>query len=431
MKKALALLLALIMVLSLGAVAWADGVTLNVVTSYGGDDGNRGNFEAAVKAYEASTGNKVNDGSATSNEEWKAKVLTDFETGSEPDVLFFFNGADANSFIEAGLVMSIDEIRASYPDFASNMNDDLIADSLVDGKKYAVPVNGYWEAMFVNEEVLQAAGVATPGADYTMEQFKADCDKIKAAGYTPIAAALGNIPHYWWEYAIFNNQSPANHLEIPTVDTADSWIAGMNDIKALYEAGYFPENTLSATDDETFAMFTEGKAAFLIDGSWKVGGIVNACQSDPEDPSTLDQNKLDHFNVTYVPGQGSRKATDLIGGLSMGYYITKAAWDDPAKRDAAVSFVSYMTSDEVVPLFAQHTASALKNAPAVDTTKFNSLQVKAMAMMSDVTSLTGAVQDLFMGDCRISTFDGMPEIVTGAVSAEDAVLEGLNTYYAQ
>ena len=54
-----------------------------------------------------------------------------------------------------------------------------------------------------------------------------------------------------------------------------------------------------------------------------------------------------------------------------------------------------------------------------------------MAMMSDVTSLTGAVQDLFMGDCRISTFDGMPEIVTGAVSAEDAVLEGLNTYYAQ
>ena len=47
------------MILSLGAVAYADGVTLNVVTSYGGDDGNRGNFEAAVKAYETSTGNKL------------------------------------------------------------------------------------------------------------------------------------------------------------------------------------------------------------------------------------------------------------------------------------------------------------------------------------------------------------------------------------
>ena len=138
MKKALALLLALIMVLSLGAVAYADGVTLNVVTSYGGDDGNRGNFEAAVKAFEASTGNKVNDGSATSNEEWKAKVLTDFETGSEPDVLFFFTNADAEPFISAGKVVSIEEIRAEYPDYATNMRDSMLAVA-ADGKQYAVP----------------------------------------------------------------------------------------------------------------------------------------------------------------------------------------------------------------------------------------------------------------------------------------------------
>ena len=87
-----------------------------------------------------------------------------------------------------------------------------------------------------------------------------------------------------------------------------------------------------------------------------------------------------------------------------------------------------MTSDEVPPLFAQHTASALKNAPAVDETQFNVLQVKAMSMMSGVTSLTGAVQDLFNGDCRVSTFDGMPDIVVGNVSAADAVQEGIDVY---
>ena len=409
-------------------------VEINVTTTFAGEDGNAQNFKNAVDQWCQVTGNTVADTSATSDETFKTRVITDFETGSEPDVLFFFNGADANSFIEAGKVVPIDEIRAEYSDYASNMNDDLIADSLVDGKKYAVPVNGYWEAMFVNTEILDAAGVAMPGTDYSWDQFMTDCQKIKDAGYTPIACALGNIPHYWWEFCIFNNTGVEHHLEVPadvTSELGEQWVDGMEDIKALYEAGYFPENTLSATDDETFAMFTEGKAAFLIDGSWKVGGIVNACQADPDDPSTLDTDKLAKFDVTYVPAKDARKASDLIGGLSMGYYITRKAWDDPEKRDAAVSFVNYMTSDKIVPIFAQHTATALKNAPEVDESTFNPLQVKAMKMMSGVTSLTGAVQDLFQGDCRVSTFDGMPEIVTGKVNAVDAVAEGLDAYNAQ
>ena len=432
MKKRLAVLLAGALALSGAMVVNAEGVELNVTTTYAGEDGNAQNFKDAVAAWEEATGNTVNDASATSDETFKARVEMDFQTGADPDVLFFFNGADANSFIEAGKVVSIDTIREAYPDYASNMNDDLITASIVDGVKYAVPVNGFWEAMFVNTEVLEAAGVEVPGADYTWDAFLEDCQKIKDAGYAPIAAALGNIPHYWWEFAIFNNGNVTDHLNVPaSIEEADAWVAGMEDIKALYEAGYFPENTLSATDDETFAMFTEGKAAFLIDGSWKVGGIAGACQADPDDASTLDTEKLDKFTVTYVPGKGDRKATDLIGGLSMGYYISAAAWEDEAKREAAVDFVSYMTSDEMVAKFAQHTASALANAPVVDETAFNSLQVKAMEMMSGVTSLTGAVQDLFNGECRVSTFDGMPQIVTGEVAAADAVAEGLEIYNAQ
>ena len=203
MKKVIALLLAVVMVFALCACGnqapaqteqpaeggnepanepAKDSVTLNVVTSYGGDDGNRKNFEAAVAAYEESTGNKVNDGSGTSNEEWKAKVLTDFETGSEPDVLFFFTNADAEPFITANKVVSIDEIRAEYPDYATNMKDSMMA-TASDGKHYAVPSAGFWENMFVNKAVLDDCGVAVPGPDYTWDQFLTDCQTILDAGY--------------------------------------------------------------------------------------------------------------------------------------------------------------------------------------------------------------------------------------------------------
>ena len=89
-----------------------------------------------LKHGKRATGNTVVDGSQTSNEAFKAQVANDFQTGSEPDVLFYFAGARcANSLIDGGKVMSLDEIRAEYPDYGANMDDAKIP-SATNGKKY-------------------------------------------------------------------------------------------------------------------------------------------------------------------------------------------------------------------------------------------------------------------------------------------------------
>ena len=437
MKRLLALLLVLVMALSLVACGQSaapaeesaapsagtdntepakEPVMLNVVTSYGGDDGNRKNFEAAVKSYEEATGNKVNDGSATSNEDWKAKVLTDFETGSEPDVLFFFTNADAEPFISAGKVVSIDEIRAEYPDYAANMKDSMMAVAS-DGKQYAVPSSGYWENMFVNKSVLDACGIEVPGPDYTWDQFLADCQTILDNGYTPIACSLVEVPHYWFEFAVMNNGSLANQLEVPTVDAdgklvddaaAQKWIAALNDLKELYELGYFPKNTLTATDAETVAMFGDGEAAFLIDGSWKVGHFVENYA-----------DTLDDYVVSYVPGKGDRSASEAIGGISMGYFITRKAWDDPAKREAAVEFVSHLTSDEVLSTFVTTEVTALVNG--AKPSGLNALQQSAADANASITGVVGAVQDTITGEAKGDLFANIQNVVTGKMTAEEAV----------
>ncbi len=442
-KKMIALLLTATISLSslsgCGVKKACDGntkeeISLNVITTFAGEDGNAKAYKNAISAFEEETDVKISDSSVTSDEKFKARIETDFRSGAEADVLFFFSGADADSFIKQNKVVSIEEIRETYPDYAKNMKEEAMQASAVDGKRYAVPVNGYWEALFCNKEILDAAGVELPGADYTWEAFLEDCEKIKDAGYTPIAAALGDIPHYWWEYSVFNHTKRGTHTEIPKeIDSGNgpAWVAGMKDIKKLYEKGYFPDNTLEVKDEETFGLFTSGKAAFLLDGSWKLGGIVSACQTDPDDETTLDYGKLDKFTVTYVPAFGEREATDLIGGISMGYYISRKAWEDEAKREAAVSFVNYMTTDKMIADFTGHTTSALKTTPDADPKKFTSLHMRAFEMLDGITSMNQAVQDLFHGTCRSSTFEGMPQIVTGEVSAEDAVAEGLFLYEEQ
>ena len=107
MRKPLALMLAGLMAVSMvgcgsngDAASSSDNkdkadsgkVTLKVTTTYAGEDTNAGNYKDACAAWTKETGNKIEDSSATSDETFKSRVITDFVTGSEPDVLFFFNG---------------------------------------------------------------------------------------------------------------------------------------------------------------------------------------------------------------------------------------------------------------------------------------------------------------------------------------------------
>lgn len=426
MKKAMAALLTLAICLGLtacgtddapsGTKAARESVTLTVVTSYGGDDGNRGSFVTAVEEYQAATGVTVEDHSAASNEEWKNKVLTDFMTGSEPDVLFYFTNADADPFINAGKVVSIEEIREEYPDYATNMKESMMAVAS-DGLHYAVPSSGFWETLFVNTAVLEQCGVAVPGADYTWEAFLRDCETIKEAGFTPIACSLYEIPHYWFEFAVMNNGSLASHLEVPTLDETGAlrddaasrkWIAALEDIRLLYEAGYFPRNTLTATDAETVALFGRGEAAFLIDGSWKVGYFT---KNFPE--------ALDSIQVRFVPGKGERLATDAIGGISMGYFITRKAWEDPQTREAAVEFVFHMTSEEVLGSFVTTEVTALVNGAAPK--GLNTLQSSAADAIVELTGVVGAVQDAISGEAKSDLFADIQKVVTGQMTPAEAV----------
>lgn len=395
-------------------------VSLNVVTSYGGDDGNRRNFETAVAAFEEETGCMVYNESSVSNEEWKTRVLTDFMTGSEPDVLFYFTNADADPIVNADKVVSLEEIREVYPSYASNMKVSMMPQS-GDGRHYAVPSTGYWEGLFVNKRVLNQCGVAMPGPDYTWEQFLEDCQVIKDSGFVPIACSLFEIPHYWFEFTVLNNGSLETHLDKPALDengklvddeTSRKWIAALNDITQLYQSGFFPDNTMTASDAETVAMFAEGKAAFLVDGSWKVGFLTENYA-----------NYMQDYVVCFVPGKGQRPATDTVGGISMGYFITRKAWEDPHKREAAVNFVTHMTSGDVLSTFVTTEVTALINGAYP--LGLNVIQQSAADTNASITGYTQAVQDSISGEAKSELFLDIQQVVTGHMSAEDAVASAM------
>lgn len=397
-------------------------ITLTVTTMYAGNDGNAQNFKDVVDLWERETGNKILDNSVTSDEAFKSRVLMDYRTGAEPDVLFYFNGVDSNPLVANHRVVSIDEISEVYPEYAANMKTELMQASPYDGKIYCIPVNGYWEGLFVNKKVCEAAGVPIPDGKTNWNEFMDICSKIRDAGYTPIAVSLASVPHYWFEFCIYNYQNTETHAILPqnvNDPQGQAWVKGITSIKDMYEEGFFPENTLSASDDDTIRMFIDGQAAFLLDGSWRMSGIEQMAEN------------VEDFTVTFVPGMDERRSTDIISGLSCGYYLSRKAWDDPEKREAAVSFIEYVTTDEVVSKFAEVSATALINGVSIDESKLSCLAKDALAMNELVSGTAAAVQDFVPVDCRVPVFEGMPALVKGEKDISEAVKEVLDLIAAK
>jgi raffinose/stachyose/melibiose transport system substrate-binding protein len=388
-------------------------VTLTVSTMYAGNDSNTKKYREAVAEWEEKTGNIVEDESTTSDDSYKKRIIMEFQSGAEPDVLFFFNGVDANPLVQHGRVVSLEEIREVYPDYAGNMKESMMPASPADGKIYAIPVNGYWEGLFVNKEVLSKAGVKMPDENTTWDEFMELCNTIKEKGYVPIAASLAEIPHYWFEFCIYNHQNTISHARVPEgLYSAEgfAWVHGLEDIKSMYEEGLFPENTLSISDEQSMKLFLNGEAAFMLDGSWRVGAIE-------------DLGISDDFAVTFVPGTETRRTTDIISGLSSGYYITRKAWEDPEKREAAVDFVSFMTSDEKVSEFAEVTATALSDGVQIDRESLSPFYLSCLNMVESATGSSEAVQDYVPTNLRAPIFENMSGIVRGVKDIPAAVDE--------
>lgn len=312
----------LVLTLCLG-VACAEGVTLRTVSSFAGTDAAAMAYVELLRGYEDETGNIVEDNSGASDESWKAGVLSDFAAGNEPDILFFF-ACSADSAPILRKMVPIAEINAAYPDLALYESEVLRE---ADGQVYAIPARPYYEGLFVNTDLFEACGAPLPD---TWEHLEEAIDIFNAAGIVPVAASLSDIPHYLAECAVLAASGPEDFARRPQSfeQVPEGWIQGMALIRRLYELGAFPQNALNTSETVTSQLFRDKRAAMQFDGSWFANSIP---------PESMDTTA-----VLPVPAWGGA-GEGVIGGVSMGFYLTRRAWDDPRRRDAAVALLDWLT----------------------------------------------------------------------------------------
>lgn len=391
-------------------------VTLKTVSMFDGTDPNQEAYVAINEQFQKDHPNvTLEDNSQKADQAWKASVAADFAVGQEPDVIQFFTDAQADTVIATDKFVTIDEIREEYPDYGKETTEAAFeAAKNTDGVARALPTTGYWEGLFCNEDLFEQCNVEIP-TDWN--SLVAAIEAFKANDIIPVAVSLNQEPHYWAEHLMLYTAGLDSYKSIPEEAPAD-WVKGIETFKTLRDMGAFQQDTDSVDTAYATELFTGKKAAMMLDGSWRSGSIEQAGTAD----TTV---------VVPFPGVEDQKAEagTLVSGLSSGFYITRKAWDDADKRDAAVQYVLAHTGKEGVKQYWEAGGKVAVAATDLGEPEgLSKLGESAVKMISEASALVPATDSRIGSDPWTAVTSEISKISVGASSAEDALNAALNLY---
>lgn len=386
---------------------YQEPVTLKTVSMYAEEGPNTVVYQSINEEFMEENENVyIEDNSQIASQNWKALIAADFAVDNEPDVIQFFTDANASEVLKADKFVTIEEIRKVYPEYAGDtLPVALEAAKNPDGIMRAVPTTGYWEGLYCNKDLFDKYDIPLP-TDW--DSFLYAAKVFRKNGIIPVAATLSEIPHYWIEHLLLQKSGEEKYLQVPKT-VPKEWIEALDTITWLNENGVFPDNVMTIDGSYAKELFNEKKAAMQLEGSWCLGSI------------------RDQINTVVcpfpMPENGKTETGSIIAGISSGFYITKRAWNDPDKREAAVKFVMAHTNKEAVQRYWQGIGQAATVVEIQD--NMTPLAISGMQFSQN------AVKIYSPSDSRLSQasysilVNGITEVVSGSKSAEELLKEVL------
>lgn len=382
-------------------------ITLTTVSMMGGTDANADNYQNVIKEFEAANPHvKIEDNSQSSDQDWKTTVAADFAVGNEPDVIQFFTDANASEVLKADKFVTIEEVQQEYPDYAKDtLPAALQAATNPDGVQRAVPTTGFWEGLFCNKDLFDEYKVDIP-TDW--ETLVKAIEVFKENDIIPIAVSLNDVPHYWIEFLLLYGAGPESYESVPD-GVPKEWADALGLMKELRDLGAFPVDTDTVDNDYIGELFRNKQAAMQLDGSWFAGGVTDQENTVVAQFPLIKDSKAE--------------AGAMVGGISSGFYITKKAWEDPDKREAAVEFVMANTNKEAVTIYWGGNGQA---ACAVDPIEgMTPLGISGLDYSSAATSISAPTDARITQEAYNTLVSGIVDVSTGARTAEELLEEVL------
>lgn len=368
MRKRISGLMALVCLLVAAASALAAGTTVTTFTPFADMDFAAQGYMDLITAWEDETGNMVEDYSGLEDDLFMEQ-MQEMVTAGRADLVVVPLG----SGLTKDQLVSVDELLAAAPDCGARRMDAMTER---DGSVLLAPVRFNWEALYVNTDVLEANGVAVP-TNY--DELIIACASLAQKGILPLANAMCEWPEIVLDCTAMIGAPADQYGQQTSLDGAKAVTT------ALTQVGAFGLDPWNLTDEQAKQAFMEGAAAMRFDGSDLAELVPEARQ--------------EHVVAVALAGMDGQARTTLVGTPSYGLALTRACWQDSARREAALSLAQKLLSSD---------GAAMIGAPAYTT----ALGKSVAQMTASATACAGLLYDL-----NPEHFDEWSESVVSALMA--------------
>ncbi|GAA0181341.1 extracellular solute-binding protein [Clostridium sediminicola] len=339
----------------------------------------------------------------------KMKVLA--ASNELPDVV---EGKDGiiELAIKNGQAIDLTDYVNADPEYKETIGNGAIEANTRDGKLYSISNAKQLIGYFYNKELFNQVGI-TPAK--TWDEFMSNCEKLKAAGITPISMMTGE--NCWSTNLLLGAMigtanEDGNKLmktKYPESYETPEVVEALNRMKTILK-DYTTKDALGAGYATAANHFLQGKTAMMPNGTWMA--------VDFGDTEKAIEGMADNVGVAMYPNDG------LFTQYEIGYVICAK---DKAHQEAAFEWIKFKTNREAQLLYFKNTGTLPTFENLVDTQEFqdykqvNPVVAELVEQANNAKYTFNTVDNISYSSVIGEMSKYYPSLAMGDVSAEDMV----------